>query len=63
MPGYEDQVIMAAGTFIRSSIELSSDAPIKEPYIAYLQGGLTYEHYKIALNESLRFLFIIFVKL
>jgi cystathionine beta-lyase family protein involved in aluminum resistance len=56
MPGYEDQVIMAAGTFIQgSSIELSSDAPIKEPYIAYLQGGLTYEHYKIALNESLRF--------
>ena len=49
MPGYEDQVIMAAGTFVAgSSIELSADSPIKEPYIAYLQGGLTYEHVKLA---------------
>lgn len=49
MPGYEDQVIMAAGTFVQgASIELSADSPIKEPYIAYLQGGLTYEHVKIA---------------
>ena len=41
MPGYKDQVIMAAGTFIQgASIELSADAPIREPYIAYLQGGL-----------------------
>ncbi|MFA7663392.1 MAG: methionine gamma-lyase family protein [Clostridia bacterium] len=55
MPGYKEQVIMAAGTFIQgSSIELSSDAPIKEPFIAYLQGGLTYEHYKIALYESIK---------
>ena len=48
MPGYEDQVIMAAGTFVAgASIELSADAPIREPYIAYMQGGLTYEHVKI----------------
>lgn len=47
MPGYTDQVIMAAGAFIQgSSIELSADAPIREPYIAYLQGGLTFEHAK-----------------
>ncbi len=50
MPGYSHDVIMAAGTFIQgASIELSADAPIKEPYIAYLQGGLTYAHVKIAL--------------
>ncbi|MCY6372540.1 aminotransferase class I/II-fold pyridoxal phosphate-dependent enzyme [Clostridium ganghwense] len=48
MPGYADQVIMAAGAFIQgSSIELSADAPIREPYIAYLQGGLTFDHAKI----------------
>ncbi len=52
MPGYEDQVIMAAGCFVQgSSIELSADAPIKPPYIAYMQGGLTYEHCKIALKN------------
>lgn len=52
MPGYTHQVIMAAGTFMQgASIELSADAPIKEPYIAYVQGGLTYEHIKIALFE------------
>ncbi|WP_415348338.1 aminotransferase class I/II-fold pyridoxal phosphate-dependent enzyme, partial [Clostridium perfringens] len=45
MPGYSDEVIMAAGAFIQgSSIELSADAPIREPYIAYLQGGLTFDH-------------------
>ena len=45
MPGYNDEVIMAAGAFIQgSSIELSADAPIREPYIAYLQGGLTFDH-------------------
>ena len=50
MPGYNDEVIMAAGCFVQgSSIELSADAPVKPPYIAYLQGGLTYEHCKIAL--------------
>jgi len=48
MPGYNDKVIMAAGTFVQgSSIELSCDGPLKSPYIAYLQGGLTYEHIKI----------------
>ncbi len=48
MPGYEDRVIMAAGTFVGgASIELSCDSPIKKPYIAYFQGGLTYEHIKI----------------
>ncbi len=51
MPGYEDQVIMAAGCFVQgASIELSADAPIKEPFIAYFQGGLTYEHCKYALS-------------
>ena len=49
MPGYRDQVIMAAGCFVQgSSIELSCDAPIRPPYIAYCQGGLTYEHVKLA---------------
>ena len=52
MPGYEDEVIMAAGCFVQgSSIELSADAPIKPPYIAYMQGGLTYEHCKLALKN------------
>lgn len=47
MPGYEDPVIMAAGTFVSgASIELSCDSPIRSPYIAYFQGGLTYEHIK-----------------
>jgi Cystathionine beta-lyase family protein involved in aluminum resistance len=58
MPGYEDQVIMAAGAFIQgSSIELSADAPIRPPYIAYLQGGLTYEHAKIGILISLQRLY------
>lgn len=48
MPGYDSKVIMAAGAFIQgSSIELSADAPIREPYTVYFQGGLTYEHSKI----------------
>ena len=48
MPGYDDKVIMAAGTFVSgSSIELSCDSPLRSPYIAYFQGGLTYEHVKI----------------
>ena len=52
MPGYEDEVIMAAGCFVQgSSIELSADAPIKPPYIAYMQGGLTYEHLKLTLKN------------
>lgn len=50
MPGYQDKIIMAAGTFVQgASIELSADAPIKPPYIAYWQGGLTYEHCKLAV--------------
>ncbi|GAA0723160.1 methionine gamma-lyase family protein [Clostridium malenominatum] len=54
MPGYEDQVIMAAGAFVQgSSIELSADAPIREPYIAYLQGGLTFDHAKIGILIAL----------
>lgn len=54
MPGYADQVIMAAGAFIQgSSIELSCDAPIREPYIAYLQGGLTFDHAKIGILIAL----------
>lgn len=54
MPGYNDEVIMAAGAFIQgSSIELSADAPIRPPYIAYLQGGLTLEHVKIGLSIAL----------
>ena len=52
MPGYSDEVIMAAGCFVQgASIELSADAPIKPPYIAYMQGGITYEHCKIALKN------------
>ena len=58
MPGYNDEVIMAAGAFIQgSSIELSADAPIREPYIAYLQGGLTFDHAKIGILISLNSLF------
>lgn len=50
MPGYDCPVIMAAGAFIQgSSIELSADAPIKPPYIAYMQGGLVYEHVKLGI--------------
>ena len=52
MPGYEDKVIMAAGTFVGgASIELSCDGPIRAPYIAYFQGGLTYEHVKILAEK------------
>lgn len=54
MPGYEDPVIMAAGTFVQgASIELSADGPLREPYIAFLQGGLTYAHVKIAIMQAL----------
>ena len=53
MPGYEDDVIMAAGTFVQgSSIELTADGPIRPPYTAFIQGGLTYEHVKIAVLNS-----------
>lgn len=58
MPGYEDQVIMAAGAFVQgSSIELSADAPIRAPYIVYFQGGLTYEHSKFGVIRALQTLF------
>ncbi len=54
MPGYEHEVIMAAGAFTQgASIEISADAPIKEPYIAYIQGGLTFESAKIAILNAL----------
>ncbi len=53
MPGYKDEVIMAAGTFNQgSSIELSADAPIREPYIVYMQGGLTFESGKIGIMKA-----------
>lgn len=54
VPGYEDQIIMAGGTFIEgSTIELSADGPLREPYTAYMQGGLNYAHVKIALGKIL----------
>lgn len=57
MPGYVDKVIMAAGTFTQgSSIELSCDGPIRKPYIAYMQGSLTYEYGKIALIKAVSML-------
>lgn len=57
MPGYDDKVIMAAGAFTQgSSIELSCDGPIRSPYIAYQQGGLTYEYGKLGLIKALEFM-------
>ncbi|MBW7454115.1 methionine gamma-lyase family protein, partial [Paenibacillus sepulcri] len=54
MPGYEYPVIMAAGTFMQGgSLELSADAPIREPFIAYMQGGLTYAHVKYGVLKAL----------
>ena len=54
MPGYDDPVVMAAGTFVAgASIELSADGPVRPPYTAYMQGGLTFTHGKIALAEVL----------
>lgn len=53
MPGYQDPVIMAAGAFVQgSSIEFSADGPIREPYIAYMQGGLTYESAKLGITVA-----------
>ena len=55
MPGYDSQVIMAAGAFVSgASIELSADAPMKEPYAVYFQGGLTYPHAKFGIMMSLQ---------
>ena len=54
IPGYQHPVIMAAGTFIQgASLELSADGPVREPYIAFMQGGLVYEHVKYALEKVL----------
>lgn len=54
MPGYDDPVVMAAGTFVAgASIELSADGPMRPPYTAYMQGGLTYAHGRIAMAEAL----------
>lgn len=55
MPGYQDPVIMAAGTFVSgASVELSADAPVRAPYIAYLQGALTYAHGRIAISGAVQ---------
>ncbi len=55
MPGYPNEVIMSAGTFISgATIELSCDAPVRPPYILYVQGGLTYEHIKIVLRQFIK---------
>ena len=54
MPGYNDEVIMAAGTFVSgASIELSADAPVKEPYVVFMQGGLTYESGKLGILTAI----------
>ena len=58
MPGYDSEVIMAAGAFVQgSSIELSADGPIKPPYAVYFQGGLTWEHAKFGILMSLQKLY------
>lgn len=55
MPGYDDQIVMAAGTFVQgASIELSADAPLRDPYIVFLQGGIGIEHIEIALSAVLQ---------
>ena len=55
MGGYDDKVIMAAGTFTQgSTIELSCDGPLRDPYIAYLQGGLTYEYGKLGILKAIK---------
>ena len=55
MPGYEDKIIMASGSFVQgSSIELSCDGPIRPPYVAFLQGGLTYEYGKLGVLKAVQ---------
>ena len=55
MPGYDSQVIMAAGAFVQgSSIELSADAPLREPYAVYFQGGITWYHAKLGILKSVQ---------
>jgi len=57
MPGYEDQIIMASGSFTQgSSIEISCDGPLREPYIAYQQGGLTYEYGKLSVMNAINYI-------
>lgn len=57
MAGYVDEVIMAAGTFVEgATIELSCDAPLREPYIAYMQGGLTYEYGKLGVLKAIEYM-------
>ncbi len=57
MPGYENKIIMASGSFTQgSSIELSCDGPIREPYVAYLQGGLTYTYGRIAVINAVKYM-------
>ena len=54
VPGYEDKIIMAGGTFIEgSTIELSADGPMRAPYAVYMQGGLNYSHVKLVLEKIL----------
>ena len=54
MPGYSDEIIMASGSFTQgSSIEISCDGPLREPFIAYQQGSMTYEYGKIALIKAI----------
>lgn len=58
MPGYEDDVIMAAGTFVQgASLELTADGPLRAPYELYVQGGLTFEHVKIAVCQAVNQIF------
>ena len=53
-PGYDDEIIMASGSFTQgSSIEISCDGPIRSPYIAYLQGGITYDYGKLAIIKAI----------
>ena len=57
MPGYDDQIVMASGSFVQgSSIELSCDGPLRSPYIAYQQGGLTYEYGKLGVIKAIDYL-------
>ena len=54
MPGYDDKIIMASGSFTQgSSIEISCDGPLRKPYIAYQQGSVTYEYGKLALKKAI----------
>ena len=54
IPGYSNKIIMASGSFTQgSSIELSCDGPLREPYIAYMQGGLTYEYGKLGILKAI----------